>query len=167
MTALILGIFAAALLHFCYEAIVAPSLRLSMRYKMFEQRDKLRALQTNCPVDEETFCIVHDRINAGIEIVHYVDLFWLMMNRHAVQSDELKSSIAHRQKIIEQSPPAIKEISCECSRIALNACMANSMGFLVVFVLPMIAVGFCMHWVQSAISSLLSVPIAPKIRYAT
>jgi hypothetical protein len=40
--------FFLALAHFIYESILAPSWRLSLRFRLFSLRDEVRALEADC-----------------------------------------------------------------------------------------------------------------------
>mgnify|MGYP003594425709 CR=1 FL=1 len=65
MTTLIIVISILALLHFIYEGMIAPSLRMHFRNKLFALRDEIRNLKIEgiSEHDEEAFWFVHDGIN--------------------------------------------------------------------------------------------------------
>ena len=48
MTTTILVLLALAVFHFVYESILAPSLRLSLRFRLFALRDEARQLKIEC-----------------------------------------------------------------------------------------------------------------------
>ncbi len=65
MSTLIIFIAVFAILHFSYENMIAPSIRMHLRNKLFVLRDEIRNLKIEGinSQDEEAFWFVHDGIN--------------------------------------------------------------------------------------------------------
>lgn len=72
MSTLLIVIAWLALLHFVYEAIIAPSVRVSLRNKLFTARDELRSIKIEGihPEDEKAFWLVEHGINTSLRCVH-------------------------------------------------------------------------------------------------
>jgi hypothetical protein len=75
MATLILVLFALAGLHFIYEGIIAPSIRMGLRYRLFAMRDELRRLKFDHGerLDNELYRHVESSINATIKHLHQID----------------------------------------------------------------------------------------------
>jgi hypothetical protein len=65
MITAILYLIALAALHFVYESILAPSFRLSLRFKLFVLRDEVRQLKIDCAssLNDRHFDFLQDSIN--------------------------------------------------------------------------------------------------------
>lgn len=75
MIILLETMFFLALAHFVYESILAPSLRLSLKYKLFALRDEVRMLDATCPglLDDKHYTCLQDSINTMIAMLHRYD----------------------------------------------------------------------------------------------
>lgn len=76
MTILLETMFFLALAHFIYESILAPSWRLSLRFKLFALRDEARALKAGCPdlLDNQHYAHLEDSIDTMIAVLHRYDI---------------------------------------------------------------------------------------------
>ena len=135
----VLGIF--AVLHFFVEAILVPSWRLHLRYRLFELRDRLRALEGADRYPSTTvrqvFQRVESSINTAISLIPKIGphLIYELQQRLA-SDDDLRKTIDERIAYIEKNAPAeVKALNAEVARILRDACAANTAGW-VVYVFP-------------------------------
>jgi hypothetical protein len=80
MTTAIVILLALAVFHFAYEAILAPSLRLSLRFRLFVLRDEVRRLKIECleSLNDNHFVFLQGSINGLISMLHRVDMALLV-----------------------------------------------------------------------------------------
>jgi hypothetical protein len=76
MSLAIIGFMLVSGFYFIYEGIILPSMRLSMRYKLFAIRDRLRDLKAEKPdeLKDDAFKYLHDGINNTIRILPILSL---------------------------------------------------------------------------------------------
>lgn len=75
MITLLEVMFFLALSHFIYESILAPSWRLSLRFRLFALRDEVQALKTRRDLlDDEHYAYLQDSINTMIAMLHRYDI---------------------------------------------------------------------------------------------
>jgi hypothetical protein len=69
-------LIALAALHFVYESILAPSFRLSLRFRLFVLRDEVRQLKIDCAgsLSDEHFDFLQDSINNLISNLNRFDM---------------------------------------------------------------------------------------------
>jgi hypothetical protein len=69
-------LIALAALHFVYETILAPSFRLSLRFKLFVLRDEVRQLKIDCAgsLSDKHFDFLEDSINNLISNLNRFDM---------------------------------------------------------------------------------------------
>jgi hypothetical protein len=78
MTTAIIVLLALAVFHFVHESILAPSFRLSLRFRLFVLRDEVRQLKIECAesLNDEHFVFLQDSINGLISIRYGISV-WL------------------------------------------------------------------------------------------
>jgi hypothetical protein len=76
MTILLSVMMLLTLAHFIYESIVAPSLRLKIRYDLFALRDELRFLKIKrgSSLDDKHYVYLQDSINTMISHLARYDI---------------------------------------------------------------------------------------------
>ena len=135
----VLGIF--AVLHFFVEAILVPSWRLQLRYRLFELRDRLRALEVEDRYPGATVRQVCQRlessINTAISLVPKIGPRLIYEFQQRLASDDgLRRTIDERIAYVENNAPAeVRALNAEVARILRDACAANTAGW-VVYVFP-------------------------------
>src|ERR1700736_3495947 len=79
ITAIVI-LIALAALHFVYESILAPSFRLSQRFRLFVLRDEVRQLKIECAQswNDEHLVILQDSIKGLISMLHRFDMASLL-----------------------------------------------------------------------------------------
>jgi len=145
MTTAIFILLALAVFHFVYESIVAPSLRLSLRLRLFVLRDEVEQLKTEC-VDSESvdskkgsyYEFLQDSINGLISRLHRVDVASLLGVEFQCRKDpDFLAQAQKRARILDDCPvPRVREIRKQTLRIAGEALIINSAVGVVLLLAP-------------------------------
>ena len=96
--------FFMALAHFIYESILAPSWRLSLRFKLFALRDEVRALKAECRnlLNDEHYACLQDSINTMITMLYRYDVAAIAAAEFRYRSDpEFRRRVEARSTILD------------------------------------------------------------------
>jgi hypothetical protein len=149
MTYFIVGMVCAALCHFVYESILAPSRRLELRFELFKLRDEVRLLKINnllVNAGEPEFVDRHygylqDSINSLLCILHRYDLaaIWTITDR--ISRDEaLRQRVEARARLLDDCElPAVLSVRKRQLNIAAKALAVNSGPMLLLLLAPAFA----------------------------
>ncbi len=140
MEIFIIIVFSIAIWHFIYESLIAPNLRLKIRHDLFVERDKLYAIKISDDineVDKKAIEIIDQNIKFMKVRMSEITLNSLIQFKKLYESDEkLRSKIDNIElKINSSKNTNIKKIDKKLSRIATNAFLINSGGWLM-YLLP-------------------------------
>jgi hypothetical protein len=128
---------------FVYQYAVLPGIRLTLRYRTFALRDRLRALVINGKVKESNhaFQLLHDQLNFMCSSLSTYDLARLI---HSVKTmdDERRTQIARASKVMDESLEEIKEIYSESLNVCAKALVFNSLFIFVVATIVFVIVLF-------------------------
>ena len=159
MAILIIVLFLVCGLLFVWEAIIAPSIRLQLRFQMFAERDRLRALHAaaNNGVDSEVFDYAHRYVNAGISCIHNGNVFRLVkaqmeFRRNKALQDQMDAVV----RLFDKSNNAeLRSIRNRILKIGIWAVLANSTVVIIfaVFATPLITVIPVAVGVQRAVAN--------------
>ena len=72
------------MMHFIYESIILPSIRLSLRFKLFALRDQLRRMVMQGTASDEVFRIQQSSINNAINMLSWADQAMISRACHAL-----------------------------------------------------------------------------------
>ncbi len=135
MAIFIIVLFVACGLLFVWEAIIAPSIRLQLRFQMFAERDRLRALHAaaNAGMDTEVFDYAHQYVNAGINCIHIGNIFLLVKAQMEFRRNkELQDQMAEIIRLFDKSNNAeLRSIRNRILRIGIWAVLVNSTVVLI------------------------------------
>jgi len=143
MAWLFITITAFSVLHFVYEGIIAPSLRLKWRCDLFALRDRLRRLKCEHPdeLTDEVFIPMQRSLNRSIALLHRVNV--VVLHRASLQYQHSQSLIEQSAKFgtaLEACPlDEVREIRQKSLDILLHALQVNH-GGAYLYVVP-IALG--------------------------
>lgn len=146
------------LLHFIYESIILPSVRLHLRYKLFCLRDELRLLKHDMQdeISDEIYRTVEVTINNAISILPYIDFVRLAMARNSgpdiKKKAEKKAHLVNSCKVDE-----VKRIFSRSLHIMFCAFLAN-IGAWFVYVVPIALVVACFQKIFSLVKEIVSLP---------
>lgn len=141
MEIFIIIVFSMASWHFIYESLIAPNLRLKIRHDLFIERDKLYAIKISADtqtVDKTAIEIIDQNIKFMKVRMPEITLHSLVQFKKLYESDEkLRSKIDSIElKISSAENNDIKNIDKKLNRIATNAFLVNSGGWLI-YILPL------------------------------
>lgn len=143
MTILIYSILALATFHFVYDGIVAPSIRLHLRNRLFALRDELRAIHAAgvSREDHNAFWYVHEGINGLLNRLPGLTMSNRAAVRRAYETDAaLRTIVKAREEMLDNCRDArIKKVFERSSAVVEMAFLANAGGWAV-YVVP---VAFC------------------------
>jgi len=149
MTFFIFGLAGAVLCHFVYESILAPSIRLELRFELFKLRDELRSLKINnlsSKTSEPEFVDGHyaylqDSINALLCILYRYDLAAIWTITDQINRDEdLRHRVEARARLLDDCElPAVRSIRKRQLDIATKALAVNSGPVLLLLLAPAFA----------------------------
>jgi hypothetical protein len=147
MSYFIFGLVCAALCHFVYESILAPSLRLELRFELFKLRDEVRFLKMNnlssSAASEPEFVDEHygylqDSINALLSVLYRYDIaaIWTITDR--INRDEaLRQRVEARARLLDACElPAVRSLRQRQLDIAARALAVNSGPMLLLLLAP-------------------------------
>lgn len=115
--------------YFVWDGIVAPIIRVRMRFKLFAVRDRIRELKSEDAVEQDTLDFFESVVNSGIFIVHNFGLIDFLM---------MQMQVRNQRKARKCSvPPCLQNEMMsvmECVRIAI---VVNSL-FLLIWIVPLV-----------------------------
>lgn len=148
-----------ALLHFVWEGILAPSIRLRLRYKLFSLRDQLRLLKMRKEVEDEELVCLQSAINTTIHVLARFDLASLSRSARAIDREPLlKKRVEKRMAVIREcDSKTYQEIYEELLTTARHAVAVNN-GFWFLYLFPFLVAALGIRTVTRFITELISVP---------
>lgn len=151
-----------AIIHFIYEAIIAPSMRFKARLDLFRLRDELRSMKIKHgdTLDDKHFNYLQDSINSTINMIPRFELMTISMMMVALKKDSyLEKKLQERLKVLDDCViPDVIEIRKRSMDIALRAYFINS-GMWFCYLLP-IAISLGLYKaLKDKIRSIISLPI--------
>jgi hypothetical protein len=150
-----------ALIHFVFEGIIAPSMRMSLRNKLFELRDEIRELKEIGlnPQDEAVFWHIHDGINSFINKLPHLTVHNQANAVRAYKTNpHLKNVIDARIHMMESCTNSqLKTIFTKTTTVVEEAFLIN-MGGWFFYVLPIAVALFAVGYLKRIASSIIVAP---------
>lgn len=160
-TVLFLVLVALAAVHFIYEAIILPSIRMANRFKLFALRDRLRALRliNGIAIDDEAFNALDSSLSWQIENQHRLTFSLARgAEKHYSQDEQFRAEVDRRVAVIN----ACQSHDFVSIRQEAANYMANSIGWnggvLLLFLVPPIGAIFCMHRIIATSVQIVALP---------
>lgn len=126
---LIIFIFAVSAVHFIYQGILLPTIRLKIRFQLFALRDELRNEFIKNPFDKKVFVNLNDGINGVIERLHKVDFMSLVSMSQAFKQDPaLEARSDENSKAVEMCGEKVVAIRDKAIGMVGLTFLANSAG---------------------------------------
>jgi hypothetical protein len=170
MAYFLVALLIVALYHFVYEAILAPSLRLKLRFELFVLRDRVRALRIESPgaLQDKHFHYLQDSINTLIAVLARFDVATFeRIEAEMKRNPELRRLVEERSRILDDCAlEEAKGIRYASLRLASVALAVNSGGWFIYVVPPlaMMAGWFglsgCVSSFKRRIKAVLAIPQA-------
>lgn len=138
MTTLLITGLIIATWHFIYEGIIAPSIRLHLRNKLFALRDEIRAIHLNdiAKQDRQAFWFVHDGINNLLNRLPALTLERSSKLKRAYSMNPAlgKALDAHIEKVRSARDPAILDVFNRTNKVIIMVLVTNAGGWLIYIV---------------------------------
>lgn len=141
MDVLITALMIVALIHYVYDRIVLPTLRLKSRSNIFALRDQLRQeLITNkesySPETLRLFKVMDDRINHAVNRLHVFTLINYMKVR-MLPEGSLPEVEAFRKRLKECESDVLRDVHVKLSEEVMSVLGANSL-LMCLWLLPIV-----------------------------
>lgn len=166
MTTLAFIFIILSIIHVVYESIIAPSLRLNLRYRLFEIRDKIRLLKIDNQekFDTKLFNLIDDSINSKINFLSGYNISLLIkVVKKLNDNPEIQEEIKKIQASIDSCPvKEVKLIHEKTSEIIILA-IAINMGMWIFYLLPFLLIAYFI----SALKKLIVTPCKNYIKKAS
>lgn len=135
-----------AFAHFIYEGIIAPSIRMKLRNRMFELRDEVRALHAeDRRCSKEAFEIAHGGINQYINRLHAVTISLMGKFREAYKDPAFRKEVERRKAALDACDcKELQSIVTRANRTIESALMTNT-GMWFVYLVPVALAVVCIH----------------------
>ena len=125
--------------HYIYEAILAPSIRLRMKHRLFELRDRLRMIQIErgSVAMRPDISILHDGLNYYLGRLEKITPSLVVRSHHRIQANpEMRKAIEKRVMVIADSDDhRIQGIYDEIDRLLSRVLLVNAGGWGI-YILP-------------------------------
>ena len=142
MTTAIIALLALAVFHFTYESVLAPSLRLSLRLRLFVLQDEVRQLKLECAesLHGQHLAFLRDSIDGLTSMLNHVDMASLVGVGLESRRDPtfLKQARERARMLDDCTVLRVREIRKQTLKIAAEALVVNSGAWVVLFFAPWI-----------------------------
>jgi hypothetical protein len=168
MSILFIILFAMSVFHFVYEGIIIPSLRLSLRFKLFAIRDQLRRFKAENEISDEIFFLLNDSINNAIRLIPHVTLGVVVKAlKDLIDNAELRRKVEAKIALIENCGiKELQQIRQASNDVMRKAFLANSFAFMI-YLLPISAIvalsSLVIKKVKNLFKYLMNMPIYPEV----
>lgn len=157
---IIFAVFLVALAHFIYEGILAPSIRMKLRYDLYEVRDELRAAWTDneSGLTEDAYMLLQHEINSAIVHLGDLGLSVLIEASRALKKTEIAERV-DRCKKIRNSCHSERYISLRSryKHAVAMAWMVNSVG-LFAWIVPAAFLAATWKWCRRLAARVFLLP---------
>lgn len=140
MSTVLFIIFLLAIVHFAYENIVAPTLRVYQRNKLFALRDQLRTIDfySLSKTDKVAFECVEKSLTNCIQNLPYMNIYNFTRYKQEYEKNEkLREVVDCKINSISQcSVDELREIFNQSGKISYDAILINS-GLLFLYLIPL------------------------------
>ncbi|MFY3630858.1 hypothetical protein ACOTFH_29860 [Achromobacter xylosoxidans] len=148
--------------HFLYEGIIAPSIRMRLRNRLFALRDELRRAHAKgiSKNDEEAFWFVHDGINNFLNRLPSLTIEKTSRLRTRYRTDARIRTIIteHAEKVASLQDPVIRSVFERTNDVIRDAMMTNAGGWFI-YIVPL---AFVVVLTSSITRKAKSILLTPK-----
>lgn len=129
-----------AILHFAYENIVAPTLRVYQRNKLFALRDELRTIDFYAlsKTDKVAFECIEKSLTNCIQNLPYMNIYNFTRYKQEYEKNEKLREVVNSKinSISQCSVDELKDIFNQTGKISYDAILINS-GVLFLYLIPL------------------------------
>lgn len=135
MAYLIISLGAIAVWHFAYDAILLPSFRQDIRFKLYQLRDRLREVKSENPsqLPNDAFHLVDDSLSWQIDNQHRLTFSLLARTEECIKANpEFAEKIKKRVETINASQIYdYQQIRIQQVRLLKRALLYNAFGWAI------------------------------------
>jgi len=157
MTTLFIVIFVLGMFHFIYESTILPSLRLELRYKLFNLRDQLIQLKANESeiIADDVFNAMENAICTSINRLPYLSLYLINEgNKEYSENEHFKKRVDNKIELLENcGNDKVIHINNKLLKYVSYAFIVNAGGWSYIF-LPILCLVLFLKYVTSSIKSI-------------
>jgi hypothetical protein len=162
MSTFIIAIVVLAIIHFVYEGIVAPSIRMHLRNRLFTLRDEIRNLKIEGGIsagDETAFWFVHNGINHFLNRLPYLTVMRkVQLEAEYKTNKELREIVTERISVVRGCGNAeIVRIFDKTTFLIEEAFIVN-MGGWFFYLVPIAVVAATISKLSTLASELIATP---------
>lgn len=143
MTYLFVFFTITTLLHYLYDSVVVPTLRLRLRYKLFAIRDEVRWLmiQNQGKPGIKALQELHASVNGSLLWLPAIDFHTMLSLRRALDADsELSRAYAYREELfLNCEIPDVPSLRDRMTDVVFNGFLVNS-GAWFIYLVPLFMV---------------------------
>ena len=128
-------LFIFAIYHFVYESIIAPNVRLELRFELFKLRDELRNIKLNRELskeDNEVFSILDETICVAINRLPFFNFSSNYdANKEFENNKSFKDRVLKKASLIDNTTiDDFKKINEKVMKTTFKAFLVNTGGFI-------------------------------------
>lgn len=126
-----------AIVHFAYERIVLPSIRLHYRNELFKVRDDVRHEIIFLGGDDKTMRVIHDGLNNIINRLHLLTVYnKVLAKKHYASDVDIKKKIDRFARDVDSSENEVMRRAIKDSSIIMDKVLFFNNFFLFLYMLP-------------------------------
>jgi hypothetical protein len=168
MATILIAIAAISVFHMLYERAIAPTLRMSLRHRLFSLRDEVRAMQATgvAAEDEEALWYVHEGINHFLDRLQCLSIQSRFLAERAYQTEAvLRARVDSRiAQMTRCKDPNVQRVFRDASRIVRMAFVVNMGGWLI-YLVPLLVLVFTVGKLTKVASFLILAPGPDALRF--
>lgn len=147
--------------HFIYEVIIAPSIRLNLRNRLFKLRDELRQIKIDgiSSQDEKAFWFVHDGINNFLNRIPSLTLERVKALDAEYENNKALKRVMneHLSAVKNSSDLRIKDVFTKTNSV-IGAAIITNMGGWFIYLIPICFIVLTMKKLSNYASELIVAP---------
>ncbi|MCJ2530739.1 MAG: hypothetical protein LN413_00255 [Candidatus Thermoplasmatota archaeon] len=162
MSIFLIAVFGLAVVHWIYEGIIAPSLRMKLRYELFALRDDLRRLNdpTTPEIEDRVYNALQESLNSAIRFLSIINLEMMFRAYRLLESDSNARAFADKRNRLLSSceHPEVQRIRIRMREVLERALGTNSLP-VCFYLLPLAVLLRCLReTIRGVVDGLLALP---------
>lgn len=160
MATILFILFVFAIYHFVYESIIAPNIRLELRFELFKLRDELRNIKLNTELsknDNEVFNMLDETVCVAINRLPFFNVSSnIDASREFENNKSFKERVLKKTNLIESTNIIeFQEINKKIMKTTFRAFLTN-IGGLIFMLTPFIIVLFFLSVFSTSVKNIFN-----------